>query len=162
MPKATQPHRQQQLWAFMVFLHSYFCSCYGVLQGWFVMVHSKLPHSSSHNSVTGYITVSPGVPQGSPPSCFSLCQLPLTSTISAGMLFEAMTMFWNRFQGKLFCIHYEFCYKLYLYPTKNFQDRKRLKTVEAQRSQCFIIDLISPLRSKSNLAAAAVWEIPLE
>lgn len=147
MPKATEPCRQWQLWAFMVLLHSLFCSCLG----------------SSTDDLSQPIACCLTVPRiiqwqltslflleclrGSPSSCFSLCQLPLTSTISAGTLFEAMTMFGNRFQGKLVCIRHEFCYKLYLHPTRNLQDRKLLKTVQAQRSQCFIIDLISLLRS---------------
>lgn len=79
MHKATQPHRQRQLWAFTVFLHRYFCPCYRVPQGWFVTVHSKLPNSFSHNSVTDYITGSTGVPQGV--SSFLLFPLPTSTHI---------------------------------------------------------------------------------
>lgn len=147
MAKATQPCRQRQLWPFMVLLRSYFCSCYGSPRD-----DLSWPRASSLTvpriiqwQVTSLFLLE--CLRGSPPSCFSLCQLPLTSSISAGMLFEAMTMFWNRFQGKLVCIRHEFCYKVYLHPTKHLQGKKLLKRVEAQRSQCFIIDLISPLRS---------------
>lgn len=121
MHKATQPHRQRQLWAFTVFLHRYFCPCYRVPQGWFVTVHSKLPNSFSHNSVIGYLLVQLECLRGSPLSCSSLCQLPRTFTVSVGMLFEAMTTLWSRFRGKLVCIHHKFYYKLYLYLTKTSQ-----------------------------------------